>query len=122
MEAENKDQSGQKSKSWIEKLIESIAGNAEIIKNLVALLANPLIISSLTVAFVCWIFQSKEDSGELSSDSRQLRAELDKIRRKYKKLRKKLKKGPRNNYQNPPQKPHPLAGGREGSFGAYFFN
>ena len=122
METENKEQSSASSKSWWEKLAESFAGNIELIKNLVALFSNPLIVSSLTVAFLCWIFHSKENSQGLGSQNEQLRDKLDKTKRKCKKLKKKLRKAVKGNSQNDSQKPHPLAGNREGSFDAYFFN
>jgi len=121
METENKDQSEEGSKTWWQKLVESISGNVELIKSFAALLANPMIVSSLMVGFVCWIFKSKENSEGLREENKELRAELDRIYRKHKKLKKKYKKARQNSFPNPSaQTPCPNERDRPNNFGSVF--
>lgn len=124
METESKDQSGEKAKTWWARLLESISGNVELLKSFAALLANPMMVSSLTVAFVCWIFKSGGNKGESSAECLELRARLGKARRKCKKLKKKLQKARQNDSQQEPQQRQNYLRGKNngGSFGVAFFN
>jgi len=79
-------------KTWHETLIDSIAGNTELLKNLIAFLSNPFILAGGMVAFVCWIFKSKEDKENLHFQNEELRFELGVLHKKYKKIKKKYKR------------------------------
>ena len=79
-------------KTWHEKLFDSISGNTEILKSLIAFLSNPFVLAGGMVAFVCWIFKSKENKESLHVQNQELRFELGILHKKYKKIKKKCRK------------------------------
>lgn len=122
METENKDHSEKNHKSWTEKLLDNLAGNAEIVKNLIALLTSPLVASSLTIAFICWIFKSRESRESSGTHIQVIREELARIKRKYKKLKKKHKKA-RQGFYRPLYRPNTTRGeSNADNYGSGFLN
>lgn len=76
---ENKKADEQK-KNWGERIAEQVAGDNELLKNAIKLLAHPIVLIGGLIALLYWLFNSKEKKAKLENlekENKELKEELN---------------------------------------------
>lgn len=95
MSTENKQpeekKSDKKEKSWGEQLAENIAGDNEMMKNVIKFLAHPVVLFTGGFAILWWIMKDKERKTvieQIEKENRGMKEKLEKLEKRFLELEK----------------------------------
>jgi archaellum component FlaC len=93
-----------KEKSWHIQLAEQIAGDNEMLKNLIKAITHPIVLFGGMVGFFYWMFSGqkkevekfKEENKEMKENLKKVEKKLDELKTDYEKLKEEFQKGKEN--------------------------